>query len=87
MAVDTQEKRMNAAVAGRAWLRQKLATGTFDEQARINIGLGYGGNALTPPVGGGGWFVGTITSKPSLAGLATSTPGLDGLAYAGGSND
>lgn len=47
MAIDTQEKRMNCAKVGRPFLRSKLATGTFDEQARINCGLGYGGNALS----------------------------------------
>ena len=49
MAVDDQEKRMSAAGAGRPFMRAKLPTGTIDEQARISIGIGYGGNALSPP--------------------------------------
>lgn len=48
MAVDTQEKRMNAAHCGRPWKRGKFPTGGFDEQARISIGHAYGGNALSP---------------------------------------
>ena len=49
MALDTREKRMNAARVGRPWMRAKDTTGSFDEQARIASGNGYGGNALTPP--------------------------------------
>ena len=48
MALDTREKRMNAARVGRPWMRAKHAVGGFDEQARIASGHGYGGNALSP---------------------------------------
>lgn len=65
MAVDTQEKRMNAAKVGRPFLRSKLATGTFDEQARINCGLGYGANALSP---GGGRIMGGLVGYGGLVG-------------------
>ena len=51
MAVDTQEKRMNAARVGRPWTRARLAVGATDEQSRIASGNGYGGNALTPAAG------------------------------------
>ena len=47
MAVDTQEKRMNAASVGRPFLRARLPVGASDEQSRIASGLGYGGNALS----------------------------------------
>jgi hypothetical protein len=47
MALDTREKRMNAARVGRPWLRAKHAVGATDQQARIASGHGYGGNALS----------------------------------------
>lgn len=52
MAVDTREKRMNAARVARPYLRAKHAVGATDEQSRIASGNGYGGNALSPPGGG-----------------------------------
>jgi hypothetical protein len=48
MAVDTREKRMNAATVGRPYMRARHAVGATDEQSRIASGLGYGGNALSP---------------------------------------
>jgi len=54
MAFDTQEKRMNVARVGRPWMRARFPVGAFDEQARIESGHGYGGNALVPPVPGSG---------------------------------
>ena len=48
MALDTREKRMNAARVGRPWLRAKHAVGATDQQARLAAGHGYGGNALSP---------------------------------------
>lgn len=50
MAIDTREKRMNAARVARPWMRARHAVGATDEQSRIASGNGYGGNAL----GGGG---------------------------------
>jgi len=51
MALDTQEKRQNAAGVGRGWLRgSRFPVGATDEQSRIAAGLGYGGNALSPVV-------------------------------------
>ena len=50
MAVDTQEKRMNAARVARPWTRARLAVGATDEQSRIASGNGYGGNALSAVV-------------------------------------
>lgn len=47
MAIDTREKRANVMGVGRPWMRSKHPTGTFDEQARINIGNAYGGNSLS----------------------------------------
>lgn len=52
MAVDDREKRSNALNAGKPWHRGVHPTGTIDEQERIAIGHGYGGNALSPPGGG-----------------------------------
>lgn len=43
---------MNAARVARPWTRAKLAVGATDEQSRIASGNGYGGNALTPTIGG-----------------------------------
>lgn len=48
MAVDTREKRMNAARVGRPWMRARHAVGATDQQSRIASGHGYGGNALSP---------------------------------------
>ena len=46
MAVDTKEKRMNAAGVGRPWMRSKLP-GANDQAWRIASGNGYGGNELS----------------------------------------
>lgn len=48
MALDTQEKRMAAAGAGRPFMRAHFPVATPDEEWRISIGIAYGGNALTP---------------------------------------
>jgi hypothetical protein len=48
MALDTREKRMNAARVARPWMRAKHAVGATDQQSRIESGHGYGGNALSP---------------------------------------
>jgi hypothetical protein len=45
MAVDTKEKRMNAAAVGRPWMRSKLP-GANDQAWRIASGNGYGGNEI-----------------------------------------
>ena len=50
MAVDTQEKRMNAAGVARPYTRARLAVGASDQQSRIGSGNGYGGNAIAAPV-------------------------------------
>ena len=52
MALDTREKRAAALGVGRPWMRDKLP-GAVDEEWRIATGNAYGGNALSPPVGGG----------------------------------
>lgn len=54
MALDTREKRENVPGIGRPWMRAHH-TETIDEQWRISVGLAYGGNALTPAVGGRIW--------------------------------
>lgn len=51
MAIDTREKRMNAARVARPWMRAKHAVGATDQQSRIGSGHGYGGNALSPASG------------------------------------
>ena len=52
MAVDTQEKRMNAVGVGRPWMRSKLP-GVNDQAWRIASGNGYGGNAVASTAGAG----------------------------------
>lgn len=47
MALDTREKRMNAARVGRPWMRAKHAVGATDQQSRIGSSNAYGGNALS----------------------------------------
>lgn len=47
MAIDTQEKRMSAATAGRIWMRATFPSGTFDERQRVSAGAAYAGNALS----------------------------------------
>ena len=51
MAIDTREKRAAITGVGRPYMRDKLP-GTVDEEWRIASGNAYGGNALSPPVGG-----------------------------------
>jgi len=46
MAVDSQEKRMNAVGVGRPWMRTKLP-GANDQPWRVASGNGYGGNAIS----------------------------------------
>ena len=53
MALDTSEKRQNAAGAGRVFMRTHFPIATPDEQWRIAGGIAYGGNALTPAAAGG----------------------------------
>lgn len=75
MAIDSKEKRQNAAGVGRPYMRHPEPVGATDEQSRIARGLGYGGNALTPVVGGRIMF--------SLAG-AGGLAGEGGIAGSGG---
>jgi hypothetical protein len=49
MAVDTKEKRMNAAGVGRPWMRSKLP-GANDQAWRIASGNGYGGNTIASSI-------------------------------------
>lgn len=65
MALDTREKRENVPGVGRPWMRAHH-TETIDEQWRISVGLGYGGNALSPAGG-------TVNRL-----LLINPPGLDG---------
>lgn len=53
MALDSREKRMNAARVARPWMRAKHAVGATDQQSRIGSSNAYGGNALS---GGSGGF-------------------------------
>ena len=73
MALDSREKRMNAARVGRPWLRARHAVGATDQQSRIASGHGYGGNALSPAVGG------RIMSSLVAAGGLAGRGGLVGL--------
>ena len=53
MALDTAEKRQNAAGAGRIFMRTHFPIATPDEEWRIASGIAYGGNALSPAGPGG----------------------------------
>jgi hypothetical protein len=48
MALDSKEKRANAARVGRPYLRAKYAVGATTEACRIASSNAYGGNALSP---------------------------------------
>ena len=74
MAIDSLEKRAAIPGVGRPWMRGKLP-GTVDQEWRIASGNAYGGNALSPAVGG------RIMSSLALYG-GLSGPG--GLAGKGG---
>jgi hypothetical protein len=52
MALDTKEKRQNSLGVGRPYLRNHFPVATPDEEWRIASGIAWGGNALSPTVGG-----------------------------------
>jgi hypothetical protein len=52
MAIDSKEKRAAVLGVGRPWMRDKFPVATPDEEWRISSGNAYGGNALSPIVGG-----------------------------------
>lgn len=52
MALDSKEKRANAARVARPWVRSKYARGATSEASRAASSNSYGGNALSPPGGG-----------------------------------
>ena len=52
MAIDSKEKRAAVLGVARPWMRDKFPVATPDEEWRISSGNAYGGNALTPSVGG-----------------------------------
>lgn len=52
MAIDDPEKRAAVLGVARPWMRDKFPVATPDEEWRISSGNAYGGNALTPVVGG-----------------------------------
>lgn len=58
MALDTREKRMNAARVARPWMRARHAVGATDQQSRIESGNGYGGNALSAGTFQSAWAFG-----------------------------
>lgn len=49
MALDTQEKRMNAAKVARPFMRAKFP-GAVDQAWRVASGNAYGGNEIAAPV-------------------------------------
>jgi hypothetical protein len=51
VAIDSKEKRVAVIGVGRPWARDIFPVATPDEEWRINVGLAYGGNALSPPAG------------------------------------
>jgi len=66
MAIDSKEKRAGVLGVGRPWMRDKFPVATPDEQWRIASGNAYGGNALSPPVGGR--IMGNIIGPSGLIG-------------------
>jgi len=52
MAIDSKEKRQAIFSVGRIWNRNTFPVATPDEQWRLSVGNAYGGNALSPAVGG-----------------------------------
>ena len=52
MAIDTKEKRAAVLGVARPWMRDKFPVATPDEEWRMSSGNAYGGNALSPVVGG-----------------------------------
>ena len=75
MALDTAEKRQNLTGVGRPYMRSQFPIATPDEQWRVGIGNAYGGNALSPVVGGR-----IMSSMAASGGLA----GQGGIAGQGG---
>lgn len=78
MAIDSREKRMNAARVGRPWMRARHAVGATDQQSRIESGHGYGGNALSPTTGRvviGLAGPGGLAGRSGLAGLGGGLAG------------
>ncbi len=68
MALDSREKRMNAARVGRPWMRAKHAVGATDQQSRIGSSNAYGGNALSP-AGGSFQVAWAVASRPIFIGF------------------
>jgi hypothetical protein len=52
MAIDTKEKRAAVLGVARPWMRDKLPVETPDQEWRMVSGNAYGGNVLSPTVGG-----------------------------------
>ncbi len=53
MAIDSTEKRYAVMGVGRPFMRVVFPIATPDEEWRMSVGNAYGGNALSPPTGGG----------------------------------
>lgn len=66
MAIDTKEKRAAVLGVARPWMRDKFPVATPDEEWRISSGNAYGGNALSPVVGGR--IMSSIAGSGGLAG-------------------
>ena len=52
MALDDKEKRAAVLGVGRPWMRSHFPVATPDQEWRMSVGNTYGGNALSPVVGG-----------------------------------
>jgi len=73
MAIDSKEKRQAIFSTGRIWNRNTFPIATPDEQWRLSVGNAYGGNALSPPVGG---------FQAAWAQFSTLTQGIEGVSSA-----
>ena len=67
MAIDSKEKRVAVLGVARPWMRDVFPVATPDEEWRISVGNAYGGNALSPPAGGGR-IMGSLIGPSGLIG-------------------
>lgn len=66
MAIDSREKRAAITGVGRPYMRDKLPVAAKDQEWRIASGNAYGGNALSPAVGGR--IMGSLIGPSGLVG-------------------
>lgn len=78
MAIDSKEKRAAVLGVARPWMRDLFPVATPDEEWRANVCNSYGGNALSPAVGGR--IMSSLANSGGLAGLGGIVGSGGGLA-------